>query len=179
MTEDKGILIQNIYYMLSYAFQELKQNNYKDIEGEKFKNIYELFAEILAKGVAYQLKQGLHKEYITHLESLTTLKGKLDINGTIRNKLKRDMELSCSHDELSVNCTFNQILKTTMKILVNATDVNNKRKATLKKHLYFFSEVDTLDASNGRHSDSIGTRIPIACSFISAILSFSTIFPLQ
>ena len=26
MTEDKGILIRNIYYMLAYAFQELRQN---------------------------------------------------------------------------------------------------------------------------------------------------------
>ena len=28
MTIDKGIFIRNIYYMLTYAFQELKQNNY-------------------------------------------------------------------------------------------------------------------------------------------------------
>ena len=54
MTEDKGILIHNIYYMLAYAFQELRQNNYAEIEGEKFDDIYDLFAEILAKGIAYQ-----------------------------------------------------------------------------------------------------------------------------
>ena len=30
MTIDKGIFIRNIYYMLTYAFQELKQNNYED-----------------------------------------------------------------------------------------------------------------------------------------------------
>ena len=29
--------------------------------GKKFDNIYDLFAEILSKGVAYLLKQGLHK----------------------------------------------------------------------------------------------------------------------
>jgi 5-methylcytosine-specific restriction enzyme subunit McrC len=55
MTDDKGILIQNIYYMLAYAFQELKQNNYEDIAGEDFDNIHDLFAEILAKGISYQL----------------------------------------------------------------------------------------------------------------------------
>ena len=47
MTEDKGILIRNIYYMLAYAFQELRQNNYAEIEGEAFDDIYDLFAEIL------------------------------------------------------------------------------------------------------------------------------------
>lgn len=36
MTIDKGIFIRNIYYMLTYAFQELKQNNYEEIAGEEF-----------------------------------------------------------------------------------------------------------------------------------------------
>ena len=50
MTTDKGILIRNIYYMLAYAFQELRQNNYAEIDGEDFDEIYDLFAEILARG---------------------------------------------------------------------------------------------------------------------------------
>lgn len=33
MTIDKGIFIRNIFYMLSYAFQELRRNNYADIAG--------------------------------------------------------------------------------------------------------------------------------------------------
>ena len=28
MTDDKGIFIKNIYYMLTYAFRVLKQSNY-------------------------------------------------------------------------------------------------------------------------------------------------------
>lgn len=47
MTIDKGIFIRNIYYMLTYAFQELKQNNYEEIAGEEFDEIHDLFAEIL------------------------------------------------------------------------------------------------------------------------------------
>lgn len=46
MTIDKGIFIRNIYYMLTYAFQELKQNNYEEIAGEEFDEIHDLFAEI-------------------------------------------------------------------------------------------------------------------------------------
>ena len=29
MTVDKNIFIKNIYYMLAYAFQELRRNDYK------------------------------------------------------------------------------------------------------------------------------------------------------
>lgn len=50
--------------MLSYAFQILKQSNFESIAAEEFRFIQDLFAAILAKGVAKQLKQGLHKEYI-------------------------------------------------------------------------------------------------------------------
>ena len=57
MTIDKSIPIKNIYYMLTYAFKELKHNNYEYIAGESFDNIYDLFAEILLKGVSYLLKQ--------------------------------------------------------------------------------------------------------------------------
>lgn len=144
MTNDKGILIRNIYYMLSYAFQELKQNNYEDIAGENFDDIHDLFAEILSRGISYQLKQGLHKEYITYNESLTTLKGKFDINGTIRNRLKQNNQLSCVYDELSENCLFNKILKTTMDVLIHHPNVKNERRAELRKLLLFFSNVDRI-----------------------------------
>lgn len=73
MTIDKGIFIRNIYYMLTYAFQELKQNNYEEIAGEEFEEIHDLFAEILLRGISFQLKQGLHKEYISCHGSLSTL----------------------------------------------------------------------------------------------------------
>ena len=38
MTIDKNIPIKNIYYMLTYAFKELKHNNYEHIVGENFDN---------------------------------------------------------------------------------------------------------------------------------------------
>ena len=56
MTNDKGILIQNVYHMLTYAFQVLKQNNYEDIASEEFEQIHDLFAAILSKGISQQLK---------------------------------------------------------------------------------------------------------------------------
>ena len=53
------IPVQNIYYMLSYAFQALQAQNYKDLATEKFHNTAELCAAILDKGISVQLKRGL------------------------------------------------------------------------------------------------------------------------
>ena len=59
MTNDKGILIRNIYYMLAYAFTDLKRKHYEDIDKENFEHIYDMFAEILYRGMSMQIKQGL------------------------------------------------------------------------------------------------------------------------
>ena len=46
------IPVQNIYYMLAYAFQVLNENGYKDIATEQFNNVRELCAAILTRGVS-------------------------------------------------------------------------------------------------------------------------------
>lgn len=45
------IPIKNVYYMLSYAFQVLNEQSYKNIATEQFHNIAELMAAILEKGI--------------------------------------------------------------------------------------------------------------------------------
>lgn len=145
MTEDKGILIRNIYYMLAYAFQELRQNNYAKIKVEEFDDIYDLFAEILARGISYQLKQGLYREYVAKNESMQTIKGKIDINGTIANRVRNNRRIVCDYDELSENNIYNQILLTTATILIRHSDVSKDRKAKLKQVLLFFQGVQQID----------------------------------
>ncbi|NLW42132.1 MAG: 5-methylcytosine-specific restriction endonuclease system specificity protein McrC [Tissierellia bacterium] len=142
---ESTILIKNIYYMLTYAFKVLKQTNYEEIATEEFNNIEDLFAEILFKGISQQLKQGLYREYIDKNENITTLRGKLDINKTIGNKIKRNHKLGCELDELSVNNIFNQIIKTTSMLLLSSKAVDSERKKGLKKVIMFFNAIDTIE----------------------------------
>ena len=145
MTEDKGILIRNIYYMLSYAFQELRQNNYAEITGEKFDDIYDLFAEIIARGISYQLKQGLYREYVSRNESMQTVRGKININGTILNRMRNNQQIVCDYDELSENNIYNRILLTTATTLIKHSDVKKEKKSKLKQLMLFFQNVQPID----------------------------------
>lgn len=133
--------------MLSYAFQILKQSNYDEVASEQFDKVQDLFAAILSKGVAQQLKQGLYREYITKHETLSIMRGKLDMQETIRNRIQRKQKLACEFDELSENNLFNQILKTTLHYLVRDDGVDSDRKVALKKLLVFFDRIDLLDPS--------------------------------
>lgn len=145
MIKNKTILIKNIYYMLSYAFTPLTQGGYENVEKEEFENIHNLFAAILAKGISRQLKQGLYREYVLCTESLATLRGKIDINGTVRNKLAKQKMISCEFDELSGNNLLNQIIKITVMLLLRQKNVSPNYKSDLKKEMLFFSNVDDID----------------------------------
>lgn len=147
MTKDKSIFIKNIYYMLSYAFQILKQSNYNEVASEKFENAQDLFAAILSKGIAQQLKQGLYREYITKNETLSVMRGKMDMPETIRNRIQRKQKLACEFDELSENNLFNQILKTALHYLLIDDGVDAERKVALKKVLVFFDGIELLEPS--------------------------------
>lgn len=153
MTTDKSIFIKNIYYMLSYAFTILKKSTYEDVEKEPFDNINNLFAAIFAKGISRQLKQGLYREYINRIENLPVIRGKINLPGTIKNRIGHRLSVTCDYEELSEDNLLNQILKSTVGMLLKATDVRDKYKAELKKEMLFFSNVAEVDLAQVRFSD--------------------------
>ena len=152
MTIDKNILIRNIYHMLSYAFQELRQNNYESIAGEEFENIHQLLAEILIRGVSYQLKQGLHREYVQVNETLMTVRGRIDIPGTIAERIQHRAGIACEHDEFSEDCLFNRIIKSTMALLLRTDGLKPEQKGALKRLMPYFDGVATIETSQIRWS---------------------------
>lgn len=138
------IPIQNIYYMLSYAFQTLQAENYKDLATENFHNTAELCAAILDKGIGIQLKHGLRRDYVSKSESLSTLQGKLNISESIKTQTMLKKQMICTYDEFSTNIQFNQIIKSTVLLLLKA-NITNSRKKSLRKLLLFFSDVNEVD----------------------------------
>ena len=137
------IPIQNIYYMLSYAFQVLNEQGYKSVATEHFENVADLCAAILIKGLSKQLKRGLMKDYIPKREPLIALRGKMEISETLKTNTIIKRQVVCSYDEFSENAYMNRIIKTTMLRLMVA-DVDKSRKKEMKKLLVFLSNVEPL-----------------------------------
>ena len=138
------IRIQNIYYMLAYAFQVLNEQGYRSMATEDFENTAELCAAILIRGISRQIKRGLGKEYIPRTEALSSLRGKIDISETIKTQALLRKQMVCSYDEFSINSNMNRIIKSTMLVLLRA-DITKARKKQLRKLLVFFDDVDTID----------------------------------
>ena len=138
------IPIQNVYYMLSYAFQVLNEQGYKNIATEQFHNTGELMAAILEKGIAIQIKRGLGKEYIPQTEALSSLRGKIDIAESIKTQSMLRKQLICTYDEFSVNSTMNRIIKSTVALLLRS-NISKQRKKNLRKLMMYFGEVNFID----------------------------------
>ncbi|MCD8027381.1 MAG: 5-methylcytosine-specific restriction endonuclease system specificity protein McrC [Erysipelotrichaceae bacterium] len=138
------IRIQNIYYMLAYAFSVLKEQGYSDCAIEEFDNTADLMSEILIKGISIQLKRGLNHEYIHIQESVLSPRGKIDITQSVKNQTMMNHQLICDYDEYSTNSYMNQILKTTMLLLLKC-DINYIRKKKLRQLLMYFNDVSKLD----------------------------------
>ena len=72
--------------------------------------------------------------------------------GTIKNRLSHERVLTCDFDELSENNLFNQIIKTTVSLLLRNAKVKSEYKDDLKKKMLFFSNVDILELTSIRWS---------------------------
>lgn len=80
------------------------------------------------------------------------MRGKINMPGTMKNRLVRKQLLTCDYDELSENNLFNQIIKTTVMLLLRNAKVKVEYKDDLKKKMLFFSNVDILEPTSIRWS---------------------------
>lgn len=155
--------------MLSYAFKAIYLRIYKSIAAEEFDNIHSLLAAILAKGVGYQLKVGLYKQYITQQDNLLLLRGKINLNQTLNNRIKQDIRVACEFDNLTVNNIYNQILKSCLLLLIQCEHVKQDLRIILKKELVFFSSIDVVDLHQVKWDALSYNRHNLSYQFLHAI----------
>lgn len=138
------IRVQNVYYMLAYAFQVLHEQGYKNVATEEFDNVAELLAAILCRGVSVQIKRGLIRQYISREEALVSPRGELEIGESIKTQVIRKKQLVCNYDEFSVDAYPNRIIKTTMELLLRGS-ISKARKKEIRKLMIFFDGISILD----------------------------------
>ncbi|MCI6639061.1 MAG: 5-methylcytosine-specific restriction endonuclease system specificity protein McrC [Lachnospiraceae bacterium] len=174
------IPVLNVYYMLSYAFKVLNEQGYKSIETEKFANTADLCAAILARGTSIQLKRGLLKGYVLTTEELTCPRGKIEITDSIKTRNLMRRQLVCTHDEFTVDFYMNQIIKTTMVLLLHS-DIPQARKKELRRLLVYLDDVSMLDVHTinwklqyNRNNQSYRMLISICYLVIKGLLQAKT-----
>lgn len=138
------IPIQNIYYLLCYAWNNLEERDRTKVNSEKSTDLVDLFAKVLINGITYLFKRGLNRQYIVFEEDISSIRGKLNISNTIKQNLLRKSKTWCEFDELSYNVLHNQILKATINSLLHYNKLDNDLKRSLKEIFKRFYTVDLI-----------------------------------
>ncbi|WP_276310737.1 5-methylcytosine-specific restriction endonuclease system specificity protein McrC [Bifidobacterium simiarum] len=144
MTTSPVIPIRNVYYMLSYAFRALQEQQYRKLATESFDNIADLCAAILIQGMTTQIKRGLSREYVSHADELDSPRGRIEITESVRKVTMSRKRLICTVDDFTVDSQANRIIKSTMMMLVHA-DISRNRKTRLRQLLACLDDVRRID----------------------------------
>ena len=130
--------------MLSYAYLTLRETGFNNVAAEDFDNIHDLFAAIIIRGVGNQLKRGLHRDYIPMEEALPGLRGRIRMSESINQQILSHGKLVCSYDEFTENSSHNQVIKSTMLLLLRHGNVKSENKKALRKLLLAFGDVTAI-----------------------------------
>ncbi|MBX9971141.1 restriction endonuclease [Priestia aryabhattai] len=142
------IPIQNIYYMLCYCSGILPEKQEVEVTGIGKTGLLDLFAEIFAKRLNSFVKRSFYKEYIPYEESTPTVKGKILFKESVAQVTLLKASLVCSRDEFSANIIHNQILKSTMHLLISHTTLRRPIKEHIKSLYRYFHEIDLVKIDN-------------------------------
>lgn len=144
VVSSQRIPVQNIYFLLCYAWNHLQELKYAEVRSEECDRIWDLLAKVLIRGSQQLVKRGLHRNYILECERLFKPKGKLLFWEDIRKRSFATPVKTCQFDELSPNVLPNQIIAATFKTLARHTGLSNDNRLGLKDASTVFSSFSPL-----------------------------------
>lgn len=141
MNKKEPIPIQNLFYMLCYAWNVLSIKDTINVASEKLDYSYNLLGRIFSYGVGKLIRQGFYRSYIATEDELGVVRGKVLIQNTINKSSLIKKKVCCSFDEFTPNNLFNQIIKYTLNNLIKNTAIENSIKKDLKKQVTYFAQI--------------------------------------
>ena len=126
------IPIENIYYLLCYAWNKLEDGEKVQVSKDEFDSLLNLFAKVFANGVTNLLKRGLDRTYNNQEQAYRGIKGKLLLHSTIKSNQLVQGFTTCSFDEFDYNTLHNQIIKFTLRKLLYTKGIDKETKEQLR-----------------------------------------------
>ena len=133
--------------MLSYAWGRLEQADLVGVSTENIDTLPDLLASVLARGVQKCLKDGLDRGYREQLEECAVVRGRLDVETSVRRLLLRQGRAACHVDDLTSDILVNQIVKTTMLQLTRAPSLSSELRHQLAVLARRMANVETIRLS--------------------------------
>jgi 5-methylcytosine-specific restriction enzyme subunit McrC len=143
-----NIPIENIYYLLCYAWDCLEEKDVVDVRALDSTSLADLFARVLTNGIRHLLRRGLDRGYVAYDEWTSRPRGRIHVQDLVARAGSRTGRLPCSYDELSYDVLHNRILKATMRRLLRARALAPETAEPLAHILNMFDEVTDVELSS-------------------------------
>jgi 5-methylcytosine-specific restriction enzyme subunit McrC len=143
-----NIPIQNIYFLLCYAWDKLDEREVVDVDPIDSTSLANLFARVLINGTNHLLKRGFDRGYVAQEEWTGRLRGRICFQEAIRTNATRTGRLPCAFDELSYDVLHNQILKATMRRLIRTQGLASENSEGLAQLCRMFSDIRDIELTN-------------------------------
>ena len=140
----KSIPIQNIYYLLCYAWDKLDQGDIVDVSHLQSTELIDLFAFVLNDGLRHLSRLGLERGYVIKEEEISGLRGRLDISISLRRSLFMLGRSQCVYDELTSNTLSNQIIKSTLLALENVPQLDTDLRSQIHQKVRQLQGIDVI-----------------------------------
>lgn len=138
------IPIQNLYYLLCYAWNQLAEGEEIDIAADQCKSLTELFARVLANGTQQLLRRSLDRSYLSRHEETSRLRGRLMMTESLSRQSWERGAMVCEFADLSHNILPNRILKTTISQLLHAEGIGPETHDLLHQQAAALLEIEPI-----------------------------------
>ena len=139
------IPIENIYYLLCYAWNKLDERDRVSVSIDDSTELLDLFAKVLINATHILIKRGLDKNYVAQTVEFAGIKGKLELGQTLKSNLQLKQKTVCSFDEFSADVLTNQILAATFHRLIKKKNLDSELKGEIRKLLRMFAGITLID----------------------------------
>ncbi len=143
----KEIPIQNIYYLLCYAWDRLDEGELVSAASEECDTLQDLFAKVLVSGTKRLIKRGFNRDYLEREEEMASLRGRIAFTPSIQQTSWLKGRMVCEYTELNYDTIPNRILKTTLRNLLHTQGGNEQIKDEISQVLHSLHEVSTVRLS--------------------------------
>lgn len=151
-----SIPIQNIYYLLCYAWDKLEEAEPINVDADAEHQLLNLFAKVLSERLKCLLKKGLERSYVPVEEEIFGIKGKLDFSKTIKQNSLRKHHTVCEFDDFQFDILPNKIIKNTLEKLLKTENIETE----IQEDIFMIkNKLPVISSYNLRISDFDKVRI--------------------
>jgi 5-methylcytosine-specific restriction enzyme subunit McrC len=143
-----AIPVQNIYYLLSYAWDQFAPRQIERIASEPFPDALHLFASMLDYGVRALHQRGFETGYIAVEDTTSSPRGRILVSQTIRLLATKPARVHCAYDEMSLDVLTNQILKATLGRILGTDELDRDLRGHLRQTYRLLAQVSGIDLSS-------------------------------